>query len=137
MNRRDFMKGILAVGMAPAIVKAENIMRINPDHLIVPKPVFAGVDISSGQSRGTIVLLNNAGKALARMDIGFDWTEMLGKSINLDPMIVSETGIINSIALENERGQTIGIDVKCLPSVVMPGDSVHLLQPRLMGFRDD
>jgi hypothetical protein len=30
MNRRDFMKGILAAGMAPAIVKAENIMRINP-----------------------------------------------------------------------------------------------------------
>jgi len=30
MNRRDFMKGILAAAMAPAIVKAENIMRINP-----------------------------------------------------------------------------------------------------------
>ena len=35
MNRRDFMKGILAAGMAPAIVKAENIMRINPRGLIV------------------------------------------------------------------------------------------------------
>jgi hypothetical protein len=28
MKRRDFLKAILATGMAPAIVKAENIMRI-------------------------------------------------------------------------------------------------------------
>lgn len=35
MNRRGFLAGILAVGAAPAIVKAENIMRVSK-RLIVP-----------------------------------------------------------------------------------------------------
>lgn len=30
MNRRDFMKGILAACMAPAVVRAESLMHINP-----------------------------------------------------------------------------------------------------------
>ena len=31
MNRRNFIKSMIAVGMAPAIVKASSIMRINPE----------------------------------------------------------------------------------------------------------
>ena len=36
MNRRDFMKGILAAGMAPAICRAENLMQIN-SRVLVPR----------------------------------------------------------------------------------------------------
>ena len=35
MNKRDFMKGILALGIAPAIVKAENLMRIATPKIIL------------------------------------------------------------------------------------------------------
>lgn len=37
MKRRDFLKGILAAGVAPAVVKAENIMKIAvPPKILVP-----------------------------------------------------------------------------------------------------
>lgn len=42
MNRRGFLKAILAAGIAPAIVKAENIMRIQPQKIITPESVFSG-----------------------------------------------------------------------------------------------
>ena len=36
MLRRSFLKGILLAGMAPAIVKAGSLMRINPEIIIAP-----------------------------------------------------------------------------------------------------
>ena len=41
MNRRGFLGAILAVGVAPEIVKAGSLMRINPEILVVPH----GIDV--------------------------------------------------------------------------------------------
>ena len=42
MNRRSFLKGLGILGVAPAIVKAENIMRIwtPPKDIVIPDMVF-------------------------------------------------------------------------------------------------
>ena len=40
MKRRTFLAGILAVGMAPAIVRAGSLMRVNP-HILVPRRLTA------------------------------------------------------------------------------------------------
>lgn len=49
MNRRGFLQGILALGMATAIVRADSLMRIVPREAVVLKPasVWPGVRESS------------------------------------------------------------------------------------------
>lgn len=50
MNRRQFLQAMLAAGAAPAIVKAENLMKI----WVPPAPkVVAGVDLAVPGSDGT------------------------------------------------------------------------------------
>jgi hypothetical protein len=44
MNRRGFLGLILAAGVAPAVVKASSIMRINPPKLIVPRGEIGMLD---------------------------------------------------------------------------------------------
>lgn len=44
MKRRDFIKGLGGLFLAPAIVKAENIMRINPVGVIMPRGINAWID---------------------------------------------------------------------------------------------
>lgn len=51
MNRRDFLKGmagILAAGVAPGVVQSKNIMRVNPDHIIVPETAAYGEESYGG-----------------------------------------------------------------------------------------
>ena len=53
MNRRGFLKGILAAAMAPAIVKAENLMKIAPlrgftgvGEILIPDQSLFNMDLS-------------------------------------------------------------------------------------------
>lgn len=64
MNRRDFMKGILAAGMAPAIVRAESLMPIN-SRILVPdkKLIVPQVDVVS--PRGLLTIHTSDGTILA------------------------------------------------------------------------
>lgn len=46
MNRRSFLQSILAVGMAPAVVRAENLMKMvrRESGLVVPEWVYPDMD---------------------------------------------------------------------------------------------
>lgn len=50
MNRRGFLASMLALAAAPAIVKAENLMKIYVprDELILPEPLATGFDFGNG-----------------------------------------------------------------------------------------
>lgn len=47
MNRRNFLKAMLATGVAPAIVKAESLMKMTKSRegILLPKPFEISVDI--------------------------------------------------------------------------------------------
>lgn len=52
MNRRGFLSAILAAGMAPAIVKAANLMPVRP---LLPGGSILGIDYAKGPDRTGIV----------------------------------------------------------------------------------
>ena len=95
MNRRNFLKGMLAAAAAPAIVKAENIMRVKPPEIIrqpillVPtrKPnVFTEIDPDhplTNKLEYAYVHMSQDGKVIARWDRSLSEDDI--KHLTIDP----------------------------------------------------
>jgi hypothetical protein len=58
MHRRDFLKAMFAAAMAPAIVKAENIMRINSKILVPQGNVWINFETKEIHVKDTPVSVN-------------------------------------------------------------------------------
>lgn len=109
MDRRDFMKGILAAGVAPAIVKAENIMRINPQIIDTPPSKLIlppGVDL---REVAELTIHSTDGRILGRVPLGYDGapyreSEDFGSIrqplIPLKEMVMQESGYATHMTLE-------------------------------------
>ena len=101
MNRRDFMKGILAAGMAPAIVKAENIMRITP---LERRNLWLPVS-------GRIQIIGADGSVL-----GSEPFISEGESIRSAPVVMERTWIASQFRLIDPFGRPVDFSVNGKPS---------------------
>jgi hypothetical protein len=105
------MKGILVSGMAPAIVKAENIMRINPQRIIDTPPTKliippgAGIDL---REVAELFIHSADGRILGRVPLGYDgapYREGDDLTIRqmlkpLGDMVIQETGLATHMVME-------------------------------------
>ena len=134
MNRRDFMKGILAAGIAPAIVKAENLMRINPQLVDQARDLSHLKYARSGE--GVMFLCNTFDRPIGRCSLQMH-------SIMVDPctgrpqawaasmkadMVAARSGVASHVVIQTPCG-----DIKRIP--VGPMD--HLRKERVALFAGD
>lgn len=87
MNRRDFMRGILATCAAPAIVRAESLMPVNSRILIPRRDILL-----TGPS---FLFLDNSGRILARCPIDIE-TGLLRSSI------IEQCGLATSFEIRKD-----------------------------------
>lgn len=75
MNRRGFMSSILALGVAPAIVRAESIMRIKP--ILLPAADEFAMILKNGRIAELCTFTAGDGRVLVSyygQDVFGDWT---------------------------------------------------------------
>ncbi len=142
MNRRDFMKGILAAAVAPAFVRAESLMPIN-SRILVPDRRL----ILPESATGFLTIHRGDGAELARVAMGImkeceDMLRMVTQYKAEGPATVLRTGVAAYAEIDNPLvpGDRYKIDVVEHSSQSDGGgigllvDSKHLLSGQTMWF---
>lgn len=112
MNRRGFLQGILAAGMAPAIVRASSLMKLAPSGLLLPPP-FTPLELGDG----TLELYSAGGTLLAA----------IGMSKTGGDGLACASGTFSYARLVDEDGLHLPVDLTLSHGDLCVGSAITMM----------
>lgn len=130
MNRRNFLQAMLAACAAPAIVKAENIMRINP-RIITPEATLlrtAFIDKVIDDSVMHLALIDPYGKVLSTTTVPVDFDNK--QTATFDP--IAKSGVVDHVRIQTPWGTFEDRTAVPRPMTLLTADTVRLANPNAL-----